>query len=375
MTFPPRCLEAIVALSIGLFASPIASAGEEPTDWKPGEAGKYLDEREKTWLESTSAKRGQGSEQTSCISCHSVLPYLLARPLLRKFSGADKPTEYETKLLDRTKKRVENWKDLDTPSFGLFYDSDEQKKKESWGTEAVLNAVVLALDDRYQGRSAPSDLTKQAFSNLWKTQISTGDQKGTWDWLDFGLEPWESKGARYFGAALAAIAVGTAPGYYSPGADSEIDGKVSLLRDYLEKGLPAQNLFNQTWALWASARLDGVLTKDTKKKIVTQLLDKQRDDGGWSLASLGSFARHDGTAQDIDSDGYATGLVLHVLQTAGVAKDDTKVAKGLAWLKKNQAMTGEWRGVSVNKKRDATTHVGKFMTDAATAYAVLALSH
>jgi squalene-hopene/tetraprenyl-beta-curcumene cyclase len=295
--------------------------------------------------------------------------------VLRKLTGTEKPTEYETKMLVRTRKRVENWKDLDTASFGLFYDSDEQKKKESWGTEAVLNAAVLALDDHYQGRSAPSDLTKQAFLNLWKTQVSTGDQKGTWDWLDFGLEPWESKGARYFGAALAAIAVGTAPGYYTPDADAEIDGRVSLLRNYLERELPAQNPFNRTWALWASTRLDGVLTKDTKKKIITQLLDKQRDDGGWSLASLGSFARHDGTVQDNDSDGYATGLVLHVLQTAGVPKDDAKVGKGLIWLKNNQATTGEWRGVSVNKKRDAATHVGKFMTDAATAYAVLALSH
>jgi hypothetical protein len=295
--------------------------------------------------------------------------------LLRKFSGADKPTEYETKLLVRTRKRVENWKDLDTPSFRLFYDSDEQKKKESWGTEAVLNVFVVALDDRFQGRSAPSDLTKQAFSNLWKTQISSGDQKGSWDWLDFGLEPWESKGARYYGAALAAIAIGTAPAYYTSGADKEIDEKVGLLRDALESELPAQNLFNRTWALWASARLDGVLTKDAQKKIITQLLDKQRDDGGWSLASLGTFARHDGTVQDTDSDGYATGLVLHVLQTAGVPKDDSRVAKGLAWLKNNQAKTGEWRAVSVNKKRDPATHVGKFMTDAATAYAVLALSH
>ncbi len=36
---------------------------------------------------------------------------------------------------------------------------------------------------------------------------------------------------------------------------------------------------------------------------------------------------------------------------------------------------GAWRGVSVNKKRDPASHSGKFMSDAATAYAVLALSH
>jgi len=67
--------------------------------------------------------------------------------------------------------------------------------------------------------------------------------------------------------------------------------------------------------------------------------------------------------------------VLHVLQTAGVSKDDPKVAKGLNWLRENQSPTGEWRGNSVNKKRDPATHVGRLMMDAGTAYAVLALSH
>jgi hypothetical protein len=68
-------------------------------------------------------------------------------------------------------------------------------------------------------------------------------------------------------------------------------------------------------------------------------------------------------------------LVLHILQTAGLTKDNAKIAKGLTWLASNQTPTGAWRGFSVNKKRDPATHVGKFMSDAATGYAVLALSH
>jgi hypothetical protein len=47
---------------------------------------------------------------------------------------------------------------------------------------------------------------------------------------------------------------------------------------------------------------------------------------------------------------------------------------GLAWLRANQAAGGEWRCVSLNKNRDPAAHPGKFMTTAATAFAVLALN-
>jgi hypothetical protein len=372
--FPKRPRH-LVLLIAAFLAPPGAWAGSEPAGWKTAEAGNYLDQRARAWFEFAGANRGEGATQTSCVSCHALVPYALARPLLRKLTGAGKPTEYEQKLLARTRKRVEAWSDLDTPRFRLFYDFNEAKKKESWGTEAVLNAVILAFNDRHEGRTAPSAATRRAFANLWQVQSRTGDHKGSWDWLDFGLEPWESKGARYHGAAQAAIAVGTAPGYYPAAAGADTEGRVQLLRDYLRARLAGQNLYNRAWALWASTQLKGVLAKDEQQAIIRQLLDKQRADGGWSLSALGAFARRDGTAQETASDGYATGLVLHVLQTAGVPKGHRQLRRGLAWLKANQAASGAWASTSLNKKRDPATHAGKFMSDAATAYAVLALTH
>jgi squalene-hopene/tetraprenyl-beta-curcumene cyclase len=174
---------------------------------------------------------------------------------------------------------------------------------------------------------------------------------------------------------LAAIAVGTAPGYYTPGADQETDARVKLLRGYLKDRLRKENLHNQAWGLWAATQVKGVLTNAGRKKVIDQLLARQREDGGWSLPSLGKWVRNDRTAQETSSDGYATALVLHVLQTAGVPKGDGKIANGLAWLKRHQAATGAWRSVSLVKKRDPASHTGKFMSDAATAFAVLALGH
>src|SRR5439155_1978038 len=279
---------------------------------QPARAAAYLDERAKEWFAYASAHRGEGATRTTCVSCHTLVPYALARPAARQSTRSTPPAESE-KLITHVRSRVEAWAELDTPKLRLLYDFNEQKKKESWGTEAVNNAAALAFDDHYHGRAAPSAGTRKAFANLWQVQTLSGDLAGSWDWLDFKYEPWESPNGRYSGAALAAVAVGTAPGYYSPGADSATDAKVRLLAGYLKRGFAGQNLHNRAWALWASAKLDGVLTPEERNAVVAELFSGQREDGGWNLASLGQFTRKDGTSQDTASDGYATGLVLHAL--------------------------------------------------------------
>jgi squalene-hopene/tetraprenyl-beta-curcumene cyclase len=371
----------ILAILALFLAVGYGNAGDEAS-WSKERAGKYLDEREQIWFESfPPAERGEGEGKTSCVSCHSVAPYALARPVLRKIMGDKEATKYEQQILLRTRKRVENWKELDTPQFQLLYEFNEAKKKESWGTEAVLNAFILAFDDFYQERKETSPTTRMAFRNLWKSQSTEGVQSGSWDWLDFSLQPWESKDGRYFGAVLAALAVGTAPGYYAKGTDPDLDQRVDLLRTYLRSNLGKQNLFNRLWLLWAATRMEGLLDTAERKQIIAAIQSQQQPDGGWRLASLGKFERNDATPQEASSDGYATGLVLHILQTAGLPKEDPTVRRGLSWLRGNQKASGAWAGSSVNKKRDpessqpAKAHVGKFMWDAATAYAVLALSH
>ncbi len=62
------------------------------------------------------------------------------------------------------------------------------------------------------------------------------------------------------------------------------------------------------------------------------------------------------------------------LRRAGVAVEQPQLKKAVAWLRTNQSKPdGRWYAYSLNKERDLASDVGKFMSDAATAYAVLAL--
>ena len=180
MTLTPMRLRRAVAFIV-VFACPITQANGESPSWRPDDAGKYLDERQSVWF-----------GFAKCVSCHSALPYALARPALRKIVAAKAPAQQETKLLAQIKLRVANWKKLDSEAFGLYYEASDLLKKQSWGTEAVFNAVILAFDDCYQGKSSPTEATRQAFLNLWQTQVQEGVNKGSWEWLDFNEAPGET---------------------------------------------------------------------------------------------------------------------------------------------------------------------------------------
>ena len=118
--------------------------------------------------------------------------------------------------------------------------------------------------------------------------------------------------------------------------------------------------------------MPGLITPADRSALVAKLVRLQRADGGWSLADLGTWVRRDNTPLETRPDGYATGLVLLVLEENRV--ENASVKNGVNWLKANQdKVTGAWPAWSLNKNRDTTSDVGKFMSDAATSYAVLAL--
>lgn len=351
----------------------------EPDPWDRAGAERYLDSREAWWQDWDRTHKDHG---TYCISCHTQAPYGLARPLLRQDLHEAAPSGAERVMLESIEKRVRMWKDVQP--FYLDAQYGKGKEIESRNAEAVLNATILASYDVRLGRI--TDVTHLAFDNAWELQSKTGPSAGAWVWQNFHFSPWESTESEYHGAALFAIAVGKAPAFakneklslFLNGKadryrdDPKIAGNVAALRGYLQTHYDAQPLLNKTVALWASAHLPDLLTHPQRDRLVAELFSKQRSDGGWSLKDLGTWERVDNTPLPDSSDGYATGLVVLVLEENAII--DPRVKRGLDWLTENQdRTTGAWTAWSLNKNRDPQSNIGQFMSDAATSYAVLAL--
>jgi len=358
---------AVAVATLALASTARMATPADSDNWDPKGAAAYMDARQ-TWWQGWS--NSQRDHETFCVSCHSAMPYAIGRPALRGALGETGPSAPERKLIENVVKRVTMWRDVEP-----WYPDQTRgvpKTSESRGTESVFDAFVLALRDAQTGKL--SDDTRSAFEHMWALQMKATDVSGSWAWINFHYEPWEAPQSPYFGASMAAMAVAAAPEGYAK--TPAIQDNVKLLRDYFARETDKQSLFNQLMGLWASTKMEGLLTKAQQQAVITAALAKQQSDGGWSTSTLASWKRVDNTPEETVSDGFATALITLALQSAGVPASDPKIAKGLAWLRANQNhQTGQWYASSQNKNRDPNSDLGKFMSDAATAYAVLSLTH
>ena len=271
-----------------------------------------------------------------------------------------------------------------------FYDHTEDKKIESRGVEAVMNAFVLTSHDVETKAAQPGTETRAAMARLWDVQR----QDGAWDWLNFGLEPYR-RPTRFPRRGARGIRGGSAPGTAASKTDAGAAGRGRLVK-YLSTEVSSQRAFNRAWALLAASRLQEALAPDQRAVIVRDLEAAQRADGGWSLIDLGTwrwdkkdapFAGPGKTDSALLSaaDGYATGLVVYALRQSGRGTSPA-VVKGQQWLRSHQT-TGAvsdpawapWRAHSLNFDREHGGPKGEpwrrmFMSDLATAFAVLALA-
>jgi len=231
-------------------------------EWNKRLTAGYMDGRQKDWF----AWRPAKAEGGPCLSCHTGLTYMLARPALRRALHESAPTPYETGLMDGLRARLPK---TDPPK--------DVHDSQRMGVEAVLSSLLLT--------DSP-----QAFERLWRLQISEGKDKGAWDWFDLNLNPWEMPESKFFGVTMAAMAVGSATPEYR--SRPEVRDHVAALIGYLERERDSQSLHNKLMLLWASTRLPEVMPAAMRRKVLEDVWRAQQSDGGWTLESLGPWKEH-----------------------------------------------------------------------------------
>jgi squalene-hopene/tetraprenyl-beta-curcumene cyclase len=317
--------------------------------WQPDRAARYLDTRLAEWFAWKPALQANGA----CVSCHTAMTYLLARPALRQRLGEPAETAFEAGLLARLRKQV-----------------GQNPEPYLQSIETVFAALFLSRDG---ARERVSNDAEVAFDRLWAMQHTEGPLNGAWDWLSVDLDPWEHTESSYFGAAMAAVAVGQAGPVYASRPD--VAPRVRALAAYLgTPASPRRPLHDQLAAVWASSSIPGVLTPPARREIMDRIFAAQRADGGWDVASLGPWTPHPDAPPASGTSAYATAYVAFVLQRSGVAVTDVRLQRALTWLAEHQdAMTGAWPAVSMNKRYPEGSMQSRFLQDAATAFASAAL--
>lgn len=338
-----------------------------PADWSPRLAARYLDSRQQAWFAWPRANAPGGP----CVSCHTGVTYLLARPQLRQALGEPDPTPYEKGLLDGLRARLATPPPADASTHS----------SQAIGTESVLAALLLPAAD-----------SEKAFHRLWSRQ----DGSGAWPWFSLDRDPWETDAAQFYGAALAAVAVGSHhqkrkgrdPATPSrTGTRGQAEGvalrfarvpetqeRAAALKSYLLSARQNQPLHNRLALLWAASQWSGLLPENERQRIIREVLGRQQPDGGWTLESLGPWKDRPSAPPAQGSNAYATGFTAFALQKAGCSPADAPIARARRWLASHQdPQSGSWAASSMNQRYEPGSMQIHFMEDAATAFAALAL--
>ena len=296
-------------------------------------AASYLDEVALGWTRSR-----------KCGTCHTNYAYMIARPSVREEGSADAMKEVRAFF----ESRAAHWGD------------GEEGAKPRWDAEVIATSVALAINDAATtGKLHPT--TRTALDRMWTLQR----EDGGFTWLKCDWPPYEHDD--YYGAVFAALGVGLAPEGYAK--TEKATRGLEKLTKYLKEH-PAPDLHHRTFLLWASLKLDGLMTPEAREATRRDLRSLQREDGGWSLPTLGDWKRRDGSPNPKDgpSDGYATGLVVYVLRQSGVPAQDPAIRRGVAWLEGNQRESGRWFTRSLSNDK------AHYIANAGTGFAVMALA-
>lgn len=327
--------------ALGLGAGLMAARGPAPPALSPDEA--LRGEFDRSAAETALAESAEHWHTTyNCVTCHTNGLFLVSGAVDPDLKPAYQRTRaFAREYLDR------------------YLEKDQEPQGQHGAVEGIVaTSAFLAIGEaRANGEVSPGTLAA-----LGEAVARVAPSGHFTEWLTCDWPPYEVD--HHFGTSLLLVAIGTTPRSFQD--DSKIAPHVRNMRTWMEKNPPV-NAHQAGMCLWANATGGLELTEEQRRNYITWCRRNQREDGGWSVKSIGGWLRPDGTPQLTESEAYATAFMIFVLRQSGVSADDQAIQRGLNWLKSNQRESGRWFTRSPRRDRR------HFLSNAATNFAILAL--
>jgi len=289
-------------------------------------AAKYLEAGAVSWV-----------REKTCVNCHTTGPYMteysawskpLGVPSEEVHANFVKAVPNEIKPVDETDKNGHK-----------FYPGT---------TSSVWRSAGLAEWDRHVTGKL-SEATSRSLRDMFEHQspdgsfVSHGEVEIPHITTDFEL------------SLQAARAITAAPGWVAGLKDEALRSRVEKLKQWLRTASP-KNDFDRVLKLQLAHYLPELVQKPEREAALALLASKQHADGGWSTRDMSPLDDWHfemspfvlnliKTLPDTDapqSDPYMTALAIVLMRQNDVLVSDPRVAKGLAWLKREQRESGRW---------------------------------
>ena len=287
-------------------------------------AAKYLDDGAVCWV-----------REKSCINCHTTGPYMSERPALTMLPG--KPS---AEVLENFVKAIPAKPSVETEKDGHKYFPG------SW--TSVWCSLGLAEWDRHVNGKL-SEHTDRALREMLLRQspsgafVSYGEVEIPHITTDFEL------------TLQAARAITSAPGWLVGMKDEDLLARIGKMKSWL-RGAPPKNDFDRVLRLQLANYLPEIVTQPERDAALVLLSQKQHADGGWSLRDMSAvndwhFKMSDTVLKVIaslpdaanpESDPYMTALAIVLMKQSGIENSDARIRRGVAWLKREQRISGRW---------------------------------
>lgn len=289
-------------------------------------ATRYLEQGALAWV-----------REKSCINCHTTGPYLAERPALAAWLGTPNE-EILADFLEAVPAEVRPQQETEKNGHRYY--------AGSW--TAIWRSLGLAEWDKHV-RGELAETTDRSLRDLFERQsangafVSYGEVEIPHITTDFEL------------SVQAARAIAAAPGWLAGLKDPELRARVERLKAWLREA-PPKNDYDRVLRLQLAHDLPELVTASQREAALALLTSKQHADGGWSTRDFSPVQDWHYTMSDTvlqllaslpdadrpESDAYMTAFAVVLMRQNGVATEDERVQRAVAWLKREQRVSGRW---------------------------------